>query len=261
MSHNPIRCFEGNAKPHEPFWKWTNSAEMPEMEIDGVISEFSWFEDDITPKLFKDQLYANGNGGPVLMKLSSPGGDPIAAAKMRDIMTAYPGDITIQVSGMAASAAVMVAISGKTLQITDASYMMIHDPAVVILFAALDIETLSSLHDSLQSIKDGLILGYTAKSGLSETRISNMMTKETWMSAREAVDLGFADSVITGGQAAGKQITNIAYVNCLNSYDNLPQGVLNLTKPVEPTDADIEHAAQLKGLREKIQQIRSKEHE
>ncbi len=257
-SHAPIRCFEGDAKPHEPFWKWTNTADVPTMEIDGVISEFSWWGDEITPKIFKDQLYEFGKGGPVTMKLSSPGGDPIAAAKMRTIMTEYPGDITVQVNGMAASAAVMVAISGKTLQMSDSSYMMIHDPAVVVFLAALDIETLSSLHDSLQSIKDGLILGYAAKTGLSETRISNMMTKETWMSAREAVDLGFADSIITGGQAAKKAITNIAYVNCLNSYDNLPQGVVDLTKADEPTEADIERAAKLTGLRERIQSIRSK---
>jgi ATP-dependent Clp protease protease subunit len=260
-NHNPIRCFDGNAKPHEPFWTWKDSAEMPEMEIDGVISEYSWYEDDITPKLFKDQLYKNGNGGPVLMKLSSPGGDVIAAAKIRDIMTAYPGDITVQVNGMAASAAVMVAISGKSLQITDASYMMIHDPAVVVFLAMLDIETLSSLHDSLQSIKDGIIPAYATKTGLSETRISNMMTKETWMSAREAVDLGFANEVITGGQSSKQQITNLAYVNCLNSFSNLPQGVIDLTKPVEPSEAEVERAAQLKGLRERIQQIRSKEHE
>ncbi len=225
-THNPIRCFEGNAKPHEPFWKWVNiDSPTPEMEIDGVISEYSWYDDDITPKLFKDQLYKNGKGGPVLMKLSSPGGDVIAAAKMRDIMTAYPGDITVQVNGMAASAAVMVAISGKTLQITDSSYMMIHDPAVVVFLAMLDIETLSSLHDSLQSIKDGIIPAYATKTGLSETRISNMMTKETWMSAREAVDLGFADSVITGGQGAKAQITNMAFVNMLKTYQNTPENI------------------------------------
>ena len=54
MPKTPIRCFEGDAKPYEPFWKWTDSAEMPEMEIDGVISEYSWFDDDITPKLTRE---------------------------------------------------------------------------------------------------------------------------------------------------------------------------------------------------------------
>lgn len=257
-NHKPIRCFEGNAKPHEPFWKWINAAEggPAEMEIDGVISEYSWFDDDITPKKFKDDLYKYGKGGPITMKLSSPGGDVIAAAKMRDIMTAYTGEITVQVHGIAASAAVMVAISGTTLQVTDSSYLMIHDPAVVVFLAMLDIETLGQLRDSLKSIKDGIIPAYAAKTGLSDEKISKMMTKETWMSAREAVDYGFADSVITGGQAPKKErITNLAYINCLNSYDNLPTPLVDWINPSEPTESELERARKLNDLRAKINSL------
>jgi len=218
------------------------------MEIDGVLSQFSWFEDEITPKKFKDDLYTFGKGGPVLMRLNSPGGDVIAAAKMRAIMTDYPGDITVRVEGMAASAAVMVAISGKTVQVADSAYMMIHDPAVVVFLAALDIQTLGQLHDSLQSIKDGIIPAYAAKTGLTEGVISNMMTRETWMSAREAVDYGFADEVIQGGQKAKNQMTNFAYVNVLHSYVNVPQELLSSENipvdDIEPVRAQAEREAQ-----------------
>lgn len=221
--HEPFRCFDGNAKPHEPFWKWVNvDSPMPEMELDGVISEYSWLDDDITPKMFKEDLYLYGKGGPVLVKINSPGGDVIAASKMRAIMTEYPGDITVRVEGIAASAAVIVAISASQVQMTDASYMMIHDPAVVVFLAMLDIETLGRLQDNLKTIKDGIIPSYAAKTGLSEGVISNMMTRETWMSAREAVDFGFADQVIAGGQKAKNQITNLTYVNVLKSYAHVP---------------------------------------
>jgi ATP-dependent Clp protease protease subunit len=248
----PIRCFEGDAKPYDPFWKWVNvDSATPEMEIDGVISQYSWFEDEISPKRFKDDLYKFGKGGPVMMKINSPGGDPIAAAKMRAIMSDYPGDITVRVEGMAASAAVAVAISGKSVQMTDASYMMIHDPAVVVFMAQLDIETLGRLREDLKSIKDGIIPAYAQKTGISEERISNMMTKETWMSAREAVSLGFADEVITGGQKPASQLTNLAYVNVMN-YENIPPELLNQTSTVEPTEADIERARNVERLREKI---------
>jgi ATP-dependent Clp protease protease subunit len=230
---NPIRCFDGNDQPHQPFWKWVNvESALPQLEIDGVLSQFSWFEDEITPKLFKDQLYLNGKGGPVLLKLNSPGGDVIAAAKMRAIMSDYPGDITVRIEGMAASAAVIVAIAGKTVQIADASYMMIHDPSVMVFLAQLDIQTLAQLHDNLQAIKDGIIPAYAQKTGLTEGVISNMMAKETWMSAREAVDLHFADEIITGGQKAKTQLTNLAYVNVLNSYVNVPPALI--TSEAEP---------------------------
>ena len=150
----PIRCFHGNAQPFQPFWTIVNAAEsssgQTELAIDGVISEFSWLGDEVTPQKFKDDLYNIGQGGPVLMRINSPGGDVIAASKMRAIMTDYPGDITVQVDGLAASAAVIVAISGKQLQMMDSAYLMIHDPAVMVLGAMLDIETLGKLQDNLK---------------------------------------------------------------------------------------------------------------
>jgi ATP-dependent Clp protease protease subunit len=258
MPNPPIRCFDGDDLPHDPFWRWVNiDTDQPEMEIDGVISQYSWFEDEITPKIFKEQLYQNGRGGPVLMKLNSPGGDVIAAAKMRAIMTDYPGEITVRIEGMAASAAVIVAISGRRVQITDAAYMMIHDPAVVVFLAQLDIETLGKLRDDLRAIKDGIVPAYSAKTGLTEERIARMMTSETWMSAREAVELGFADEIYSGGQQAPRSpITNIAYVNALQSYLNVPPALRDLTRQEsEPEAENVERERKYERLRERINQI------
>lgn len=261
---NPIRCFDGNAKPYEPFWTWKNvDAERPEMEIDGVISQYSWLDDEITPKIFKQELYKYGKGGPVLVKLNSPGGDVIAAAKMRDIMHEYPGEITVRVSGMAASAAVMVAISGERVEITDSSYMMIHDPMVVVL-GYLNIETLERLRDNLKSIKDGIIPAYAQRTGKSEGVIANMMTNETWMSAREAVENGFADAVLEGGKRTAPSFENVAYVNVLTSYGNVPAEVLNQSEGPAPSDAepkpeDVERERNVKRLRERIQNMRKGE--
>lgn len=255
--HNPIRCFEGNAQPHEPFWKWVNvDTDQPEMELNGVISEYSWFEDDITPKKFKDDLYKFGRGGPITMKINSPGGDVIAASMMRAIMSEYPGEITAQIEGMAASAAVIVSISASKVRIMDSAYMMIHDPAVVVFLAMLDIETLGQLHDSLKSIKAGIVPAYAQKTGLSEERISNMMRKETWMSAREAVDYHFADEIIAGGQQPKTSIQNVAFVNVIQTYANVPPGLLNLaSEEPQPSAAEVERASHIERLRERIKTL------
>ncbi len=227
----PIRCFDGNAAPHEPFWRLRNASETggePEMELYGVISEYSWSEDDITPKLFKDDLYKLGNGGPITVRIDSPGGDVIAASVMRSIMTDYPGPITTRIDGMAASAAVIIAMAGQTVKIMDTAYMMIHDPAVVVFLAMLDIDTLGRLHDQLKTIKTGIVDTYASKTGLSAERISRMMADETWMSAREAVTYGFATEIIEGGQKQkpANVLTNVAYVNTLKTYVNVPQSLL-----------------------------------
>lgn len=265
----PIRCFDGNAKPHEPFWKFVNSADsesgLTELELDGVISEFSWLGDEITPKLFKDQLYAVGRGGPVLLKVNSPGGDVIAASRMRAILSEYPGPVTARVDGIAASAAVAVVMAASKVKMMDSAYMMIHDPAVVVFLGYLDIETLGSLRDELKSIKDGIVPVYANRTGLGEDKISRMMTNETWMSAREAVELGFADEVINAGQAR-PQTGNTAFVNCLKGYVNVPADLMRMTETVnqqqeaessDPAKAEIESMAQ--SLLERVNHILKKE--
>ncbi len=251
----PIRCFDGNAQPHEPFWRVRNSAETggdPELEFYGVISEYSWFDDDITPKLFKDALYKLGNGGPITVRIDSPGGDVIAASVIRSIMSDYPGPITVRIDGMAASAAVVVAMAGQKVRIMDTAYMMIHDPAVIVFLAMLDIETLGRLHDQLKSIKAGIADTYATRTGMSVEKISRMMADETWMSAREAVEMGFATEIIEGGQKQPvKALTNMAFVNALQTYVNVPTA---LKQSSEPTQAD-DNEREAQSLRNEIQLI------
>lgn len=263
MSQNktPIRCFEGNAKPHESFWKFRDAAETggdAELEFYGVISEYSWFEDDITPKKFKDDLYKAGNGGPVTLKINSPGGDVIAASVIRSIMSEYPGEITTRIDGIAASAAVIVAMAGKNIRIMDSAYMMIHDPAVVIFLASLDIETLGKLRDDLKSIKQGIVQTYAGKTGLPEEKLSKMMADETWMSAQEAVRFGFADEVISGGQKSTNQFSNLAFVNALQTYVNVPQALLQRAEDVEAkTLPDTSDQATAKPDPRKVESLRN----
>jgi len=268
QASNLIRCFDGNAQPHEPFWTFVDAEQsesgLTELELDGVISEYSWFGDEITPALFKDQLYAAGKGGPVLLKVNSPGGDVIAASRIRSILTDYPGPVTARIDGMAASAAVAVVMAASRVKMMDSAYMMIHDPAVVVFLAQLNIETLTGLRDDLKAVKDGLVPIYAERTGLSEEKLSHMMTKETWMSAREAVELGFADEVITAGQKA--KAGNVAFVNCLKTYACVPTAVMQAFEPVNlpldtessaPVDAELERKAQ--SLRERVNQILNKE--
>ena len=234
LQRTPIRCFDGNAQPHEAFWNFVDSAKsesgLTELELEGVISEFSWWGDEVTPKLFKEQLYAVGKGGPVLLKVNSPGGDVIAASMMRTILTEYPGPVTARIDGMAASAAVAVVMAASRVKMMDSAYLMIHDPSVVVFLAQLDIETLGNLRDELMSIKDGLVPIYAERTGLNEAKVSQMMANETWMSAREAVELGFADEVIVAGQK--KNAAKATFVNCLQNYAHVPPALMEAIQPV-----------------------------
>ena len=98
------------------FWKWKNqeqTAEAPAervLELNGTIAEDSWFDDDITPQMFHDELFA-GNG-PVTIWLNSPGGDCIAASRIYSMLMDYKDDVTVKIDGIAASAASVIAMAG-----------------------------------------------------------------------------------------------------------------------------------------------------
>jgi ATP-dependent Clp protease protease subunit len=242
-NHEPLRCFEGSAKPHEPFWRFKNAADddpsEPEMELYGYISEYSWFDDDITPKLFKDDLYKFGNGGPITIRMNSYGGDVIAASVMRSIIQDYPGKVTVRIDGIAASAATVVATAGDLVMMQDTAYYMIHDPMVFLFMAALNIDDLGGLLDEMKSVKKGIVAAYQDRTRLSLERISKLMTNETWMSAQEAVDMGFADEIIGGKnnkkvKAISQPTPAVAMVNALRNYRNLPASLLSLLEQSAP---------------------------
>lgn len=220
MNRQPIRVVEGSAKPFEAFWSVRNAAQTggdAEVDLIGPISEFSWFGDEVTPKKFKEDLYNAGNGGPVLVRLHSGGGDIFAASTIRAILAEYPGKVTVNVMGLCASAAVGVALAADEVNVMDTAYFMIHNPAYMFFGAMLDSETMRKMADDLVVFKDGILNAYTERTGLSRDELSTMMDAETWMNAADAVSKGFADHVISGGRklevsAAVKNFVNVPSV-------------------------------------------------
>jgi ATP-dependent Clp protease protease subunit len=161
----PIRLFEGSAKPNQPFWGLRNAAETgeePEIELYGVISEYSWWDDEVTPQMFRDDLNKLGNGGPVTVRINSYGGDVIAASVMRSILAEYPGRVTCRIDGICASAATVVALGANVVRMQDSAYMMIHDPAAGVM-GYYAVEDLVRLIDQLKSIKEGIVNVYENK--------------------------------------------------------------------------------------------------
>jgi ATP-dependent Clp protease, protease subunit len=234
----PIRCFEGNARPHEPFWVWNAAGDGvdPELELYGYISEYSWFEDEVTPAQFRKDLEKYGQGGPITLRMNSYGGDVVAASLISSMIRDYPGYVTVQIDGIAASAATVVAVSGDKLCIQDTAYFMIHDPMAVFFLAALNIEELTRMADSLKAVKEGIINAYETKTGLSRSRLSKLMTDETWMDANKALDLGFVDEIIRAEHPIPVDLGGkAAVVNALRNFVNVPAALLApATAPEEP---------------------------
>lgn len=173
------------------FWNWIKNEDGRTLYFDGYIAQDSWFDDDITPKQFKEEL--NNSGGDVTVWLNSPGGDVFAASQIYNMLKEYKGKVTVKIDGIAASAASVIAMAGVEILMSPVAMMMIHNPSTVIFGEATDLQ---SGIDMLSEVKEGIINAYEQKTGLSRSKISKMMDAETWFSAKKAVELGFADKVL-----------------------------------------------------------------
>jgi len=175
------------------FWNWVKNEETNETELifNGPISEESWFGDEITPALFRDELAKiSGN---LTVWLNSPGGDCLAASQIYTMLRNHKGKVTVKIDGIAASAASVVAMAGDETLISPTGYLMVHNPATIAMGNRADME---KAIDLLDEIKEGIINAYEEKSGLSRAKIAHMMDEETWLNAKKALNLGFVDGIL-----------------------------------------------------------------
>ena len=178
------------------FWNWTvtNNDEKTEriLTLYGVIAEESWFDDEVTPRIFRDELMSGE--GDITVWINSPGGDCIAAAQIYNMLLEYKGNVTIKIDGIAASAASVVAMAGNKVIMSPVSMLMIHNPMTM---AAGDTTEMKKAISMLTEVKESIINAYELKTGMSRDKIAKLMDAETWMDANKAVELGFADEILS----------------------------------------------------------------
>lgn len=133
------------------------------------------------------------------MWINSPGGDCVAAAQIYNMLMDYKGGVTVKIDGIAASAATVVAMAGDAVLMSPVSMLMIHNPMTV---AMGDSAEMKKAMEMLGEVKESIINAYEIKTGLSRAKISHLMDAETWMDARKAVELGFADGIMQRNDSA-----------------------------------------------------------
>lgn len=183
------------------FWKWknqtvTNQETQEEtlertLFLNGTIAEDSWFDDDVTPKLFKDELLSGS--GDITVWINSPGGDCVAAAQIYNMLMDYKSNVTVKIDGIAASAASVIAMAGTKVLVSPVSMLMIHNPATVAFGDSAEMQKAIAM---LDEVKESIINAYEIKTGMSRAKLSHLMDAETWMDAHTAVDMGFADEIL-----------------------------------------------------------------
>lgn len=172
---------------------------MGQIDIKGdVVSNdvgefYEWFGMSSTYPNKVQRAIANDEDDDITLNIASNGGDVFAASEIYTMLKDSKKNIVVNVQGLAASAASVIAMAGNTVRMSPTSQMMIHKALVSTVGNSDDLEHESGV---LNSIDESIAAAYELKTGLSQTDILQMMSNETWMNAKVAVDKGFADEIM-----------------------------------------------------------------
>ena len=174
------------------FWNWIRDDEGERiLRLEGPIDEQNTWGDGITPSAFRDELEAEE--GDVTVWINSPGGSVFCGAEIYNMLCDYKGKVTVKIDAIAASAASVIAMAGDRVLISPVGILYLHDPMTVACGNTRDMEKAIT---TLNEVKESLINAYVKKSGLSRNKVAKLMSEETWLNARKAVEYGFADEIL-----------------------------------------------------------------
>ena len=217
------------------FWNWVrNDNDERILMLNGEISNETWFGDEITPKEFRGEL--NSGQGKVTVWINSPGGDCFAAAQIYNMLMEYSGPVDVHIDGIAASAASVIAMAGNHVAISPVGMMMIHNPATV---SIGDEREMKKAMEMLSEVKESIINAYELKTGLPRKQLSNMMNAESWMNAKKALELGFADSILYDGDDEDDEPEGMMFSRAAVTNSLLNKLKAQVPKPDNRVDASV----------------------
>lgn len=184
-----------------PFWTFRNAEENQEngvLQIDGVLEvEQDWWgpSGQVIARNIRRHIDRVKD---LTVYINSPGGDVMAGAEIYTALREHSekglGRVTVKVSGIAASAASIVAMAGDEILMSPVAYMMIHNPWTGPLYG--NAKDLRKQADVLDVISEGLINAYERRTGKSRDELMQLLDGETYMSAQTCIDEGFADGML-----------------------------------------------------------------
>ena len=208
------------------FWNFkTLDEKTSELTIYGEISDVTWWGDEITPKQFKEELDALGDIDTLNIYINSYGGDVFAGQTIYSMLKRHKAQKNVYIDGVAASIASLIAMAGDKVIMPANAMMMVHNPWATIGVAAGNAEELrkfaedvKKLADDLDKIRDSMVVAYESHSALTKDEIIELLDAETWLTAEECLEYGFADEIEEAKEAA-------AYVDekYFSVYRNIPE--------------------------------------
>lgn len=186
-----------------------------EVYLYGVIGQ-DWFGEGITAKQFADDLKKLKDVKTIDLRINSEGGDVFAGKAMYTLLVEHKARVVTHIDGLAASAASYIAMAGDEIRIAEGAFIMIHGAWTVAVGNAQDMRRTADL---LETVNGTIRDVYVARTKREAKQVDDWMEAETWFTAREALDNGFADKIVENLRVA-------AAVRDPARFKNLPTDLL-----------------------------------
>jgi len=217
-------------KENKKFWEIKNSASndnIGELYIYGDIVSYSWWEEDVAPTGFKEDLDSLSDKDTINIYLNSPGGSVFAGQTIYSMIKRHKANVNIYIDGLAASIASVIAMAGNKIIMPKNAMMMIHNPWTWVAGNAKDFRKQA---DDLDKIKESILEAYLSKAtNIDREKLSELMDAETWLTAQECYDYGLCDELIEDNQAVSSISSDL-----FNSYRNVPKNLLENKQQQDP---------------------------
>lgn len=184
------------------------------IDILDVIGQDPWTGGGVTARRISAALRSIGKSD-VVVNINSPGGDAFEGIAIYNMLREHQAKVTVQVLGMAASAASVIAMAGDEILVGRGAFLMIHDTWAVAIGNRHDMRKAA---DALEAFDGALADVYAARSGQDIKAVGKMMDQETWLSGTKAVDMGFATALLDDSQITQDSKAQASGVRDLDRY-------------------------------------------
>jgi ATP-dependent Clp protease protease subunit len=216
-----------------PWYRFENAAGTPRLYIYEDIGE-SWFaEDPLTSKRFAEDLEALGKVKEINVRINSPGGSVFDARAMASLLRDHPARIVVDIDGVCASAATYIACMGDECRIAEDGVYMIHNPNGICVGEAAD---MLKTAEALNVVREGMVGMYARRTKQKPEKIGELLDAETWMTAQEAKEYGFVDSVTDQPMKLAASVNRAKLSNMTLPY-KIPDAMKDHVKVAGETEA------------------------
>lgn len=196
--------------------KATNN--VAQIDIFGDIVSEKWFDEETSATSFRDALKELGDVTTINLSINSGGGSVFDGIAIYNMLKSHKATVNVYVEGLAASIASVIAMAGDTITMRSGSMMMVHMPWTL---SQGNAEEMRKTADTLEKTGDSIVDIYSERTGISSDEIRNIMNDETWLSAEEAVEQGWATKL-----DKKEAVMNSVPKEILGRFSNVPKNVL-----------------------------------